>query len=421
MSAARPPAAEADEPGCNPGGRAEPRDGHFPEPTVLCKAVVMFSGQTGAPSRAGRWARMATGAATLALLAAACGSGSASPPTGTDSATSLPVTKAPSVGGPVRTWNGIIGQGLAVTAGHTYLAWNHKGWKYSQPNLLSVLDPQTGGLYATVQLAGAFHQALEAGGSLWVAETTRQGALLERRNPNTLALLGTEPVDVGPSGFAPSIATASGSLWVAGGKTLTRLALPDGGMAASYPIAGQAGSSSLGHDPAETELVVGWASPGGVGGVQLRSGRTGSVIAQSTQPFYGVATPFVSDIVDQVMWVSEPTGNMGYVESVQLPSVEARHSTIVEGSNGIRAWVLSGVLWISQQGGGPGQNYCGDPLTGRPWASFYGDLGATGHLGGLGGVYFYVFGTASDGTGIAQFAIPSSCRPATLTGESVSA
>ena len=381
----------------------------------------MISPRTKSPLRAGRWVRTATGVATIALLSAGCGNGSASLPTGTNSPTSLPVATSPTGGGAVLTWDGIIGQGMAVADGHTYLAWNHKGWKYTQPNLLSLLDPKTGRLSDTVQLAGAFHQALEAGGSLWVAESTPSGGLLERRNPNTLALIGKVSIDVGPSGFAPSMATASGSLWVAGGKTLTRLSLPDGGVLAGYTISDQAGSSSLGHDSGETQLVVGWASPGGVGGVQLRDGRSASVIAQSSEPLFGVAAPFVSDISGNTMWISEPTGNMGYVENMRLPSMQAQHSTMIEGSNGIRARIVAGVLWVSQQAGGAKSNFCGDPATGMPWATLSGDLGATGRLGGVGGVYFYVFGTAGDGTGIAQFNIPSSCRPSTLTGGTASA
>ncbi|MDA8209055.1 MAG: hypothetical protein M0Z92_08675, partial [Actinomycetota bacterium] len=160
---------------------------------------------------------------------------------------------------------------------------------------------------------------------------------------------------------------------------------------------------------------------GGVGGVQLRDGRSASVIAQSSEPLFGVAAPFVSDISGNTMWISEPTGNMGYVENMRLPSMQAQHSTMIEGSNGIRARIVAGVLWVSQQAGGAKSNFCGDPATGMPWATLSGDLGATGRLGGVGGVYFYVFGTAGDGTGIAQFNIPSSCRPSTLTGGTASA
>jgi hypothetical protein len=71
---------------------------------------------------------------------------------------------------------------------------------------------------------------------------------------------------------------------------------------------------------------------------------------------------------------------MGYVERVDLaqlasasfPScsfdLRTASDICVLGSNDLRARVVDGLLWVSQEAGGPTRNYCANALTGQPLA-----------------------------------------------------
>jgi hypothetical protein len=63
----------------------------------------------------------------------------------------------------------------------------------------------------------------------------------------------------------------------------------------------------------------------------------------------------------------------GYVERVDATTLQAAGApspagdtaTDIEGSNGIRASLWDGELWVTNEGGGAQRNYCADPATGQ--------------------------------------------------------
>lgn len=162
-----------------------------------------------------------------------------------------------------------------------------------------------------------------------------------------------------------------GSLWVAAGPALVRVSLPGGGLSAIVSL-GDAISSSVAADSTGKVLVLGEANNAGTGIIERRNPTTGTLLAAST-PLHGVFTPLVGGAIDGTAWVSESTGMMGYVQHYSLeplapikPTCKAGMiaKTCVTGSNGLRARVVSRLVWLTQQAGGPSRNACVDPANG---------------------------------------------------------
>jgi hypothetical protein len=276
---------------------------------------------------------------------------------------------------------GVFGQPLlmpqvAATAAGLYVA-----WQVSRPggvvqSELAQVDAATGRVEAARYLGAAFEQAIVAAGALWVATATYStpaATVLLRLNPDTLQLTGRWQVETGgaPHWASQVLVVAGGGLWVVGGNRLLHLSLPGGTITASIALPGAA-SSDLSANADGTVLVVGESDSGGRGAVQRRDPVTGALLASF--PVIGVAAPAVAGPIGSVVWVSEASGMMGYVQRLDAATMTAEGSdcreggmtsTCVEGTNDVTARLAGGLLWVTQIAGGPARNYCADPGTGR--------------------------------------------------------
>lgn len=322
---------------------------------------------------------------------------------------------------------GVFGQPLLMPQVTATAAGLYVAWQVSRPGSvarseLARVDAASGRVQAARSLGAAFEQAVLAGGALWVATAT--GSTLEtqtllRLNPDTLQVTGRWRVETGggPYWVEQVLAVAGGGLWVAGGDRLLRLSLPGGAIAASVALPGAA-SSDVSANAAGTVLVVGEADSGGSGAVQRRDPATGALLA--SHPVIGVAAPGVAGPIGSAVWVSEATGMMGYIQRLDAATMTAQESacqegrttgTCVEGTNGIRARLADGLLWVTQIGGGPARNYCGDPVTGRAIAPIELPQATQDELLAITpDRIFYAAPGPGAGQYLRQEAIPSACR-----------
>lgn len=264
---------------------------------------------------------------------------------------------------------------VAATATGLYVA-----WQVSRPGSvvrseLARVDAASGHLEAARYLGAAFEQATSAAGALWVVAATGSAMtdqVLLRLNPDTLTPTGRWQIGTadGPHWGMQLLVVAGGGLWVASGNRLLHLSLPGGTMTASVALPG-AVSSDLSANAAGTVLVVGEADNGGRGAVQRRDPVTGALLASF--PITGVAAPAVAGPIGSVVWISEASGMMGYVQRLDAATMtdegsacrEGGTSTCVEGTNDVTGRLANGLLWVTQIAGGTARNYCADPVTGR--------------------------------------------------------
>ncbi len=236
------------------------------------------------------------------------------------------------------------------------------------------VNPISGRVYAVRRLGSGFDQALLTRGVLWVTTTRGRDAWLWRLDPHSLAVLSREVLPgSGPFNPGGMMALANGSLWVGNEDRLVRVALPWGTVTARIAFPG-ATAVDVAADSAGRVLLV--SEGGELSHVERRNPHTGKLIATSGT-FIGVEPPYIGGIVDGWAWISQSGGMMGHVQRLALstlkptefagaqpqPGVTAPPS--IFGTNGISALLLDDTLWVNQFVGGPGRNYCGDPITGR--------------------------------------------------------
>jgi hypothetical protein len=223
-------------------------------------------------------------------------------------------------------------------------------------------------VYTSLRLGSAFDDALLAHGGLWVTTTSGPTSWLWRLDPKSLAVLSRRVLPgSGPNDGRPgAIALAGGSLWVGNSDRLDRVALPSGEIAARVPVPGAEGVD-VAANPTGTILVISEGHERAY--LQRRNPRSGALIAASAA-FDGVTKPYIGGIIDGGVWLSESTGNMGYVQRLSARTLKATTPNSGEPlriatTNGVEARVFDQILWVTQIGGGPKRNYCGDPVTGR--------------------------------------------------------
>jgi hypothetical protein len=123
----------------------------------------------------------------------------------------------------------------------------------------------------------------------------------------------------------------------------------------------------------------------------------------------GVTAPALDGVIDSGVWVSEPTGLLGYVERFGTATMEPDQATDVAGDNGIGGVVADGVVWITDLAA-PGRNYCADPRTGQVLARIpLPDL-AQDRLLAISGRYLYYDAPASAGFYLERVRAPAGCR-----------
>jgi len=161
---------------------------------------------------------------------------------------------------------------------------------------------------------------------------------------------------------APQLAGTSNLLWLGYGQSLYRLDPATGRILLTESLPGTATSISIdssGHrlyagveaTPSQNsqDLVLEWDA---LTGARLASAPTGGL---------GLNGPHVAAAPDGV-WIAYATGMMGEVEYRSATDLLLLVGPQAGHTNGIRAFVDGGVLWLAD--GGAGRLACADPLTG---------------------------------------------------------
>jgi hypothetical protein len=367
--------------------------------------------------------RAACAAAVVVLgLVAGCASGPrAGQGTGTATRTvtaaARSVAPAPS-GSPSAAPGGIftrqfVNPSLTFTGASLYLTWQSSAVPYPPRMTLSRVDPATGAIAASNTFSpGLVGPPVYAAGWLWVTDDPASvgDLLLLRLDPRTLMVTGELSVGSNPTGNVGTgghIAFAGGSIWVDGAGQLVRVSAATVSAELTIPQPG-ADSAEVAASPDGGTLIVSEAD-GGAGAIQRRDPVTGALLA--SRPMLGTFAPLIGDDVSgDGIWVREPTGMMGYIERFRTATMTPQPATRVEGTNGIDASVWDGILWVSDEVGGPARNYCADPATGRrlatlPLPNLAQDDLMTVHAGII---YYSVF--AGDGFAIRTVPVPAACE-----------
>ena len=344
------------------------------------------AGRTRGRRRAARAAAWLAAQVLVGVLLAACGGhgntagGSPPGPTAATAPTGQHTTNAtPAIPGGVYG-HPLFSPDVDVTTAGIYVAWQLAPLASGGQTELARVDEASGQILAARSLGPVnFDQALSAGGSLWVATSSRTGETLLRLDPRTLAVIHRRWIGAGGAqGWSGRVlAVAAGGLWVAGGNRLLRLALPAGTLTGSVTLP-RAASSDVSANAAGTVLVTGEANRSGRGTVQRRDPVSGAVLA--SYPMLGVAAPMVAGPVGAAIWVSEATGMMGYVQRLDAGTLAAPAggcpdpagsvtSACAMGTHGITARLVNGLLWVTQTAGGSRLNYCAEPSDNRRLAS----------------------------------------------------
>ena len=359
-------------------------------------------------------------AAVLALVAvgAGCASQRAAHPASTLAAVAS--SHAPAVppsaenpGVPGAPAGGIVGRALTnpdltVTGDGLYARLSLSPAQQDPPQVeLARVDVATGAILATNKFSpGWIGAPLAAAGSLWLTGSFAGHTMLLRLDPRTLMVTGELTIPPVNSGAEQShIAFAGGSIWVDGSDELVRVAPATVTAQLTIPLTG-ADSSDVDASRDGRTLIVS-ESTGGDGSVQRRDPVTGTLLA--THPLLGVTAPMIGGVSAAGTWVSEPTGMLGYIERFAASSMTPQAQTQVHGSNGLRADDWDGVLWVRDQSGGPAENYCADPATGRRLATLpLPDLAEDYLMTVTGGLIYYSV-PASSGFVIRTVPVPAAC------------
>ena len=358
-------------------------------------------------------------------LLAACGSAPAGTPASAPSSSALPSSASqPATPATPPASNTVFDRQLldptvAVAGRGVYVAWQVSPAGGVVRSELARVDPASGRIETARPLGAAFGQAVSAGGALWVAVTAPPEVTLLRLSPQTLKLTGRWRIASRSSEglAATALAVAGGGLWAAAGNRLLRLSLPGARITASINMPGAA-TSDLSADPAGTVLLVGEADSSGRGAVQRRDPATGAILA--SHPMLGVAAPVVAGPAGSAVWVSQPTGMLGYVQRLDattLAAATARNcelerptNTCLTGTNAIMARIADGLLWVTQPVGRAARNYCADPSTGRPLAPIRLPQPDQDSLLAIGPHQIYYAAPGHTGSYLRQTPIPAGCR-----------
>jgi hypothetical protein len=237
-------------------------------------------------------------------------------------------------------------------------------------------------------------------------------------NPSSLKWISRHllPSSGGDDGIDGTMAAAGAWLWVGVADRVVRVSLSIGATTGEVMVPGAMGVD-VASDAAGRVLVD--SAGHEEARIQLRDPVTGGVVRQS-HLILGVTKPYIGGVIDGGVWFSEAGGSMGYVRRVQLseltstgdPEGEASFwsrmpPTLLEGSNGIRAAVVDGMLLVSQVAGGAQSNYCGDPVTGQDRAPLR--LPPFGVPAGLIGRTLYYLDEAGRWTSLGRVALSPRC------------
>jgi len=281
------------------------------------------------------------------------------------------------------------------------------------------VGPASGDVWAIRRLGSAFDQALLADRTLWVTTTRGRRSWLWRLDPGSLRVRSRNilPSSGTNDGIIGTLARAGGWLWVGTSDRIDRVSPSNGRVTAEVVVPGAEGvdveadtSGRVLLDSEGQELAY----------VQRRDPQTGALIASSAA-FNGVTKPYIGGVADGGAWVNEATGMMGYIARLSLVTLQPTPFTgaqpqpgqpgppRIEGTNGVAARLIAGVLWVTQLAGGVQRNYCGAPSTGRALVAL--PLGDDGELltADDGSIYYTPDASNPAGAGLARASVDPRC------------
>jgi hypothetical protein len=260
---------------------------------------------------------------------------------------------------------------VTPTRSGPYLSWT-TGTSSEWPRVahLARFVASTGLIEASRSFSQAFVSApVAAAGWLWIISGVRNSVWLLRLNPLTLATTGRLRLTdrysgwfVGPSAH---ITFAGGAIWTTGSGQLIQVTPGSMTISRRIPLTG-ADSTGVGASPDGHVLIVSEAHYG-AGTIQRRDPATGALLA--SRPVFGVTAAGIEAVTDSGVWMSVPTGMLGYIERFTTASLAPQPATAVHGTNAIHAFLADGSLWVVSPGSGIRLNYCADQVTGHPIAS----------------------------------------------------
>ena len=286
-------------------------------------------------------------------------------PTPSPSATSSWVTRQLPVGS-------VVAMSLDSSA---VFALYHPGPMNGRPNPADTMLARIDRATAAVTTAGPFPQAMllaRVTSGLWIGAGANQGTA----GPDTQWLTLVDPVTLKvkqrvhlpgqPTAGTYSPAQLAGTtdlLWSAYGNSLYRLDAATGRILFTQNLGGTATGLSI--DPSTHRLYAGWVPSQGTEALVIEwDGSTGRRIASAPTGGADLGGPTVIAAPDGV-WISYATGMMGAVEHRADTTLSLLAGPLHGHSNGIRAFVGGGALWLVDAG----QVECADLRTGTTAAS----------------------------------------------------
>ena len=230
---------------------------------------------------------------------------------------------------------------------------------------LTRLNPATGAIGARLTFRRVNIDAVLLGeGWLWATITPLdrgRPSWLLRLEPDTLHVLSRTRLT---SASPDDLAVAGSSVWVGDGGAIDDVATIGPTIIRRVPIRG-AKQVSLESGEHGRLLLISEGDFSGHARIERRDPYTGALDATSS-PFLGATLPRLGGTAGVGLWLTESTGMQGYVEQLDVEVLKPLHPHVpVFDTNGVRAQVIDGILWISQPDGGPSRNYCADPVGGR--------------------------------------------------------
>lgn len=287
-------------------------------------------------------------------------------------------------------------------------------WVASQPvaggaTELRALDTRTGAVGARRTLGPVtVDSVLYALGWLWVTSVDAKGRSpqLLRLDPRSLATLSTTALTTRHDYV--SVASAGASMWVGDGGELDQVTAIGGQIVRRVRVPGAA-DTEVATGRGGQSLLVSEDNGSGLSHVQRRDPRTGALLASSAR-ILGAFHPILGGTIANRLWLSEATGLQGYVQQLNVGTLRPTHATLPPPvtTNGVRASVNDGILWITQNGGRPEVNYCADPVTGRSRAQLPAAAGRGQVVAEDATRIYYV--TESSPGALMSLKIPRECR-----------
>jgi hypothetical protein len=299
---------------------------------------------------------------------------------------------------------------VAVSAEAVYVLYSPGGSNGAQANAtdtrLARIDRKSG----TLVTAGPFPRAMSVAvsqGVVWIGNNNLDPGA-PAAGSSTLVGVDTANLGVrqrltltaeGHNTLVAHVAASADSLWVGYGTNIFRLAVLDGRALGSAAVGAVATSVSI--DTAGRRLYV------GLNGVSPASASIIEMDAATLKPFVSSTTgggdlggPQLSAGAQDV-WVAFATGMLGQIEHRQAADLASIPVVYVPHSNGVRIFVIAGMVWVTDLGAGGLE--CLDPQSGAIRASWSSPQGAV--VAGDGSELYF-----GDLSGVGSLQVDSRCR-----------